>query len=245
MGVDSAEKRDSRSGLVEHARPQEGVALLDEAFPDGTPIPGWWTRPPDGSRASHTGGAGRRRHAARAGSPGADVPPGRLLSGAAGAVAIVWLNHKGAFNRVKDSDRGLHWVNLFVLFTTALLPFPTAVVSDALQEHDQQDQRVAVAFYALIGALLCVSWLVFSHYLARRGDLLEEEVSERHFAAERVRALVGVILYAAAGLIGYLVAPLAGLVIFVVLPVFYAVTSAGLYQVPLTRRITHRPPPPG
>ncbi|MED7924350.1 hypothetical protein SMD20_08915 [Nonomuraea sp. LP-02] len=48
-----------------------------------------------------------------------------------------------------------------------------------------------------------------------------------------MRALVGVILYAAAGLIGYLVAPLAGLVIFVVLPVFYALTSAGLHQVPL------------
>jgi uncharacterized membrane protein len=187
-----------------------------------------------------------------------DVPPGRLLSGLLEQwqgyvaylasytyVAIVWLNHKGAFNRIKESDRGLHWVNLFVLFTTALLPFPTAVVSHALQEHDQQDQRVAVAFYALIGALLCASWLVFFHYLAGREDLLEEEVSERHFPAERVRALVGLILYAAAGLIGYLVAPLASLVIFVVLPLFYAVTSAGLYQVPVIRRIAHRPPASG
>jgi hypothetical protein len=79
---------------------------------------------------------------------------------------------------------------------------------------------VAVTFYALIGALLCASWLAFFHYLARREDLLVEEVSERHFFVERVRALVGVILYAAAGLIGYVIAPLAGLVIFVVLPVF-------------------------
>ncbi|WP_202864624.1 TMEM175 family protein [Micromonospora endolithica] len=188
-----------------------------------------------------------------------DVPPGRLLIGlleqwpgyvaylaSYAYVAVVWLNHKVAFNRVKESDRGLHWVNFFVLFTTALLPFPTAVVSDALQKHDQQDQRVAVAFYALIGALLCASWLAFFHYLARHRDLLKEGVSERHFPAERVRALVGVILYVAAGLIGYLVAPLAGLVIFAVLPVFYAVTSAGLYQVPLTRRIAQRrPPEPG
>ncbi|GAA2324951.1 hypothetical protein GCM10010149_92960 [Nonomuraea roseoviolacea subsp. roseoviolacea] len=136
-------------------------------------------------------------------------------------------------------------MNLFVLFTTALLPFPTAVVSHALQEHDQQDQRVAVAFYALIGALLCASWLAFFHYLARRADLLAEEASERHFPAERIRALVGVILYAAAGLIGYLVAPLAGMVIFVVLPVFYALTSAGLHQVPLVHRIAHRPPTSG
>ncbi|WKU05467.1 TMEM175 family protein [Micromonospora sp. HUAS LYJ1] len=187
-----------------------------------------------------------------------DVPPGRLLSGLLQQwpgylaylasytyVAIVWLNHKAAFNRIKESDRGLHWVNLLVLFTTALLPFPTAAVSEALQEHDQHDQRVAVAFYALIGALLCASWLAFFYYLARREDLLQKEGSERHFSAERVRALVGVILYAAAGFVGYLVAPLAGLVIFVVLPVFYAVTSAGLYQLPLIRRTAHRNPESG
>jgi hypothetical protein len=34
-------------------------------------------------------------------------------------------------------------------------------------------------------------------------------------------------------------------VIFVVLPLFYAVTSAGLYQVPVIRRIAHRPPASG
>ncbi|MCX5064332.1 hypothetical protein OOJ91_00455 [Micromonospora lupini] len=39
-------------------------------------------------------------------------------------------------------------------------------------------------------------------------------------------------------------APLVGLVIFLLLPVFYAITSAGLYQLRVTRRITGRPPPP-
>ncbi|GAA2324945.1 hypothetical protein GCM10010149_92950 [Nonomuraea roseoviolacea subsp. roseoviolacea] len=47
-----------------------------------------------------------------------EVPPGHLLSGLLGQwpsyaaylasytyVAVVWLNHKGAFNRVKESDR--------------------------------------------------------------------------------------------------------------------------------------------
>ncbi|MEV4545182.1 hypothetical protein [Micromonospora echinaurantiaca] len=37
--------------------------------------------------------------------------------------------------------------------------------------------------------------------------------------------------------------PLVGLAIFL-LPVFYAVSSAGRYQSQVTRRITHRPPPP-
>ncbi|MBQ0906970.1 hypothetical protein ACLQ3H_15850 [Micromonospora saelicesensis] len=104
---------------------------------------------------------------------------------------------------------------------------------------------MVVAFYALIGALLGVSWLTFFHYLARHPDLVAHEVDDRIVPAERFRALIGVILYTTAGFLGYLVAPLIGLVIFIVLPVFYGITSARLRQVPLRRRIARRPPPPG
>lgn len=186
-----------------------------------------------------------------------DVPPGRLLSGLLSQwpayvaylasysyVAVVWLNHKAAFNRIQQTDRGLHWMNLLVLFTTALLPFPTIVVSHALQEHDNADQRVAIAFYALIGASLCATWLAFYHYLARHPELLKEQVRHEFFRVERIRALAGVLLYALAGALGCLVTPLVGLVIFLLLPAFYAVTSAGLYQFRVTRRITRRPRPP-
>jgi uncharacterized membrane protein len=186
-----------------------------------------------------------------------DVPPGHLLSGLLAQwpsyvaylasysyVAVVWLNHKAAFNRIQQVDRGLHWMNLLVLFSTALLPFPTIVVSHALQEHNNADQRVGVAFYALIGALLCATWLAFYHYLARNPDLLKNQAKGGFFHVERFRAIAGVVLYLLAGMIGYLVAPLIGLVIFLLLPVFYAITSAGLYQLRVTRRITHRPPPP-
>ncbi|MET8090277.1 TMEM175 family protein [Micromonospora sp. NPDC005220] len=186
-----------------------------------------------------------------------DVPPGHLLSGLLGQwpsyvaylasysyVAVVWLNHKAAFNRIQQTDRGLHWVNLLVLFSTALLPFPTAVVSHALQEHDNADQRVAVAFYALIGAVLCATWLAFYHYLAKNPDLLKNQAKSGFFHVERFRALAGVVLYVLAGLVGYLVAPLIGLAIFLLLPVFYAITSSGLYHSPVTRRITHHHPPP-
>ncbi|MCZ7437310.1 TMEM175 family protein [Micromonospora sp. WMMC241] len=186
-----------------------------------------------------------------------DVPPGRLLSGLLGQwpsyvaylasysyVAVVWLNHKAAFNRIQQTDRGLHWMNLLVLFTTALLPFPTIVVSHALQEHDNTDQRVAIAFYALIGASLCATWLAFYHYLSRHPDLLREQVKDEFFRVERIRALAGVLLYVLAGVLGYLVTPLVGLAIFLLPPIFYAVTSAGLYQFRLPRRISRRPPPP-
>jgi uncharacterized membrane protein len=59
-------------------------------------------------------------------------------------VGVVWLNHKAEFRRIRWIDRGLHWVNIGVLFTTALLPFATAVMADAVQEGNQDDERTAV-----------------------------------------------------------------------------------------------------
>ncbi|GIH18070.1 TMEM175 family protein [Rugosimonospora africana] len=145
-------------------------------------------------------------------------------------VAVVWLNHKATFRRIRRADRGLNWLNLLVLFSTALLPFPTTVLSSALRRPDQADRRVAVATYALVGVVLSAAWLVLYHYLARHADLLQDTAHDRFFRSERLRALVGVVLYALAGIVGFLVSPLVGLGIFVVLPVFYGLTSGGLYQ---------------
>ena len=35
-------------------------------------------------------------------------------------VGVVWLNHKAMFRRIRSIDRGLHWANFGILFTTAL-----------------------------------------------------------------------------------------------------------------------------
>ena len=122
-------------------------------------------------------------------------------------VGVVWLNHKAAFNRISQMDRGLHWANLAILLTTSLLPFPTAVIADAVEAGDSADVRAAVGLYALVGVLVCVSWWWFFHYLVRHPELTEEDVQDRFFPRERIRALVGMLLYAAAGVIGGLVAP--------------------------------------
>lgn len=93
-----------------------------------------------------------------------------------------------------------------------------------------------MGLYALVGALLCVSWLAFFHYLGRHPELLEEDVHEEFFPRERTRALAGVALYVAAGALGYLVAPWVALVIFLALPIFYGITSEGLYGLTATPR---------
>ena len=173
--------------------------------------------------------------------------PGRLLSGLLQQwttylayitsylyVAVVWLNHSAAFRRIHSIDRGLHWANIGVLFATALLPFATNVIvtADIAHEGNRSDAQTAVGLYALVGALLCVSWLWFFHYLSRHPELTEEDTEDDFFPRERTRAWVGVAFYIAAGVIGYFVAAWVALMIFLALPVFYGITSEGLYGLP-------------
>lgn len=151
-------------------------------------------------------------------------------------VAVGWLNHRAAFNRVENSGKALQWYNLGVLFSTALLPFATSVVSQAMRDGDQADQRTGVVVYGLVGMLVSVSWLGLYHYLARHHDLLDQTVPLRFFPAERARAAIGLLGYALAILVGFLTGPLFALVIFLLLPAFYSLTSSGLYEL---RRLWH------
>ena len=142
-------------------------------------------------------------------------------------VGIIWLNHRSVFAQVASCDRGLHWANLMVLLTTALLPFPTAVVSKALQNGDPFDERIAVALYALVAGFMCLAWFLLFHYLRSRPRLLRPDVDPSFFPSERLRAWVGVGSYAVAGVLGWAVEPRIALAIFLVLPIFYG-TSEGL-----------------
>jgi uncharacterized membrane protein len=142
---------------------------------------------------------------------------------------VIWLNHRAVFARVRYCDRSLHLANLFLLLTSALIPFPTAILSSAIQAGNEFDARVAVVLYAAIAGAMCLSWLVLFHVLSVHPYLVEDHISPDFFPKERLRAILGVISYAVAGLAG-LSMPKVALLIFLALPVFYGVTSEGLTE---------------
>jgi uncharacterized membrane protein len=150
-------------------------------------------------------------------------------------IGIVWMNHHALFTRIRYVDRGLHWINMGILMTTALLPFPTAVLADALREADLADQRVAVALYALTAGLMSAAWLAVFPYLRDHPQLLEEDTPPTYFHLQRMRPWTGVILYLVAALIGAF-HPWAGLLLFVVMVLYHALTSEGLQDAPLIGR---------
>jgi uncharacterized membrane protein len=143
---------------------------------------------------------------------------------------VIWLNHRAVFARVRYCDRSLHLANLFLLLTSALIPFPTAVLSTAIQIGNQFDAKVAVALYAAIAGAMCLAWLVVFHVLSVHPYLVEDGVDPDFFPKERFRATLGVVLYTIAGVAGWLSTPKVALLIFLALPVFYGVTSEGLTE---------------
>ena len=145
-------------------------------------------------------------------------------------VGIIWLNHRAVFSRVRFCDRSLHLANLFLLLTSGLIPFPTALLSTALRRGSEVDAIVAVEIYAAIGGSMCLAWLALFHTLAIHPYLQEDYVEPTYFPQERHRASLGIALYALAGAIGWAYSPRDALLIFLALPVFYGITSEGLTE---------------
>ena len=154
-------------------------------------------------------------------------------------IAVIWLNHHAAFQRIRYIDRRLHIANLAVLFAAALLPFPTAVLSKTLQAADAVDRRGAVALYAVVAAMLCLAWTVFFHLLTTHTELVEDGVPDGFFRGDRFRAFLGVVLYALAGALGYWADPVLALVIFLGVPAFYGATADGFVVFKATHGTRH------
>ena len=154
-------------------------------------------------------------------------------------IGIIWLNHRAVFSRVRYCNRSLHLANLLLLLTSGLIPFPTAVLSTAMQYGSPADATVAVELYAGVGCLMCLSWLLLFHILSVNPHLLEPHVEATFFPRERHRALLGIALYALAGIMGLAFSPTLALINFLALPTFYGITSEGLVEtrVALLRRL--------
>ncbi len=139
-------------------------------------------------------------------------------------IGVVWVNHHVAFTRIGRVDPALLWINLAVLGTSGVLPFPTAVLARALEEGTDPDRTSAVVLYTAVSVLQSLSWFLLYRHLRRRPDLLADPDDHTLFNGEQARSLIGAACYVLVGLLAVIL-PTTAAVLVLVLPLFYGLTS--------------------
>ncbi|MEF2979383.1 TMEM175 family protein [Subtercola sp. YIM 133946] len=87
-------------------------------------------------------------------------------------IGITWLNHNEQMSRVYRTTPVVLLLNLGVLLGSSLVPWPTALISEALKEGDYADQFAAMIVFASVGVIISVTWIALDLYLVAHPELL-------------------------------------------------------------------------
>jgi len=136
-------------------------------------------------------------------------------------IGIIWVNHHNVFRHLERCDRRLLFLNVFMLLTVALIPYPTALISHYARTPNATP---AAVFYGAVMVVMALCFNAIWHYSVRAG-LLGPGADPREVSGITRSFVPGPFLYLAGTLIA-LVSADASLLVYAALAVFYVVSSS-------------------
>jgi uncharacterized membrane protein len=110
-------------------------------------------------------------------------------------IGIMWLNHHSVFGHFNRVDRGLVYLNLFLLMTVAFLPFPTGVLGQALAKG--QGERTAAVVYGISMTVNGCAWAALWLYASHNRRLLRSDFPESERRVSTLLFTMGAVVYGA------------------------------------------------
>ena len=141
--------------------------------------------------------------------------------------AMQWVGHRYLFTLIRDTDRGIVWLNLLTLFTVCLLPFGCALLS-----HYYEDP-LALRMFGLILMATSVTRTAIWVYATRRPSVVHEPLDRASFWSGLALSVFPLVIYATAFAIAGVSAG-ACLAVYASAPVLYFIT------ITLLRRLAPR-----
>jgi uncharacterized membrane protein len=133
-------------------------------------------------------------------------------------IGAIWINHHAMFDWIDCVDQKLLLLNTLHLMFIAFLPFPTAVLAEAL--HSGFNQSTAAALYSgtltVIGVFVTVMW----SYASKHPELLNKSITPDRAKMIGRRFLIGPFGYALATILAF-VDPWISIALFVVLNAYF------------------------
>ncbi len=133
-------------------------------------------------------------------------------------IGLIWANHHAMFVHIKTADRSLVFLNILLLANVSFLPFPTAILADALRTG--HDQHVAAVLYGVTWTVGGVMFNAVWRYASHNRRLLAQQLTDDQARAISARFLAGPTLYGVASLSALISAPIA-LTLFAALAIYF------------------------
>jgi uncharacterized membrane protein len=134
-------------------------------------------------------------------------------------VGVVWVNHHAMFKGLRAVDRTIQFINLVLLLTVVLVPYPTELLGHYL--NSPQNGSVAAAFYAVVMTLMSISFQALVAWALTHPNLLRPEVQVRTLRMVIPRFGLGLVTYAVSIALAFVSAPLV-VAIYGITAVYYA-----------------------
>ncbi len=109
-------------------------------------------------------------------------------------VGVVWVNHHTIFRNLRAVDRTIQFINLVLLMTVVLLPYPTALLGRYL--NSGQNGSVAAAFYAVVMTVMAIAFQTLVAWALTHPQLLRPEIEGARVGAVLPRFALGLVVYA-------------------------------------------------
>jgi TMEM175 potassium channel family protein len=110
-------------------------------------------------------------------------------------IGIMWLNHHTVFGHLGHIDRGLFYLNLFLLMTIVFIPYPTGVFGEALRRG--VGAQTAAIFYTAVMATNAWAWTALWLYASLGRRLLGPDFPEAQRTVATILFIAGAFVYTA------------------------------------------------